>query len=289
MWSFTGNAAHTFGNEKWKQLKSFKGEEILYPQIGFNTGCYLLHRKKKIYKEANITVIAPSEWLLKMAKQSPLFMGKRIVHISNGINIDEYKPNGKNIAKVKLGIPIEFPVLLLFSDWLHVNPAKGGENIIRVISKLNESLNIKVILLSVGRELPAELLNYDKIIVKHINNRDESFSVIDCYNASDLLLYFSKADNLPNVIMESMACAVPCIAFNIGGIEDLIKNDTNGYLIESFNINDYAAKIIELIQDSSKMKRFSNNARQLAEQKYDIRTIARKYYSLFEQIINETS
>jgi glycosyltransferase involved in cell wall biosynthesis len=88
MWSFTGNAAHTFGDESWKQLRNSGSLISIYPSIGINTGKYLLRQKQRIYSNSNITIATPSKWLYTLANQSPVFKTKKVVHINNGVDIN---------------------------------------------------------------------------------------------------------------------------------------------------------------------------------------------------------
>ena len=92
MWAFTANAAHTFGDRSWKQLKSGAHERRSFPSVGLNTGSWLLQRKKNIYAGSNLTVVAPSKWLYALASEAPVFAGKRIVRIPNGLDTKIFQP-----------------------------------------------------------------------------------------------------------------------------------------------------------------------------------------------------
>ena len=86
MWAFTANAAHTFGDISWKEMRSGKKEKKNFPKMWIDTGKWLLQQKKKIYSQSNLTIVTPSRWLYNLAIQSPVFEGKQILHIPNGID-----------------------------------------------------------------------------------------------------------------------------------------------------------------------------------------------------------
>ena len=64
--------------------------------------------------------------------------------------------------------------------------------------------------------------------------------LVDIYNAVDLYVTPSLQDNLPNTIMEAMACGTPCVGFHIGGIPEMIDHLHNGYVAEYKSAEDFA-------------------------------------------------
>jgi glycosyltransferase involved in cell wall biosynthesis len=78
----------------------------------------------------------------------------------------------------------------------------------------------------------------------------DEYSLVLLYNASDVFVSSSLADNYPNVIMESMACGLPCVGFKVGGLKDQIQHKINGYLAEYKNSKDLAVGI-QFICESS--------------------------------------
>ena len=97
------------------------------------------------------------------------------------------------------------------------------------------------------------LFSLKNIIIHNLGYINNEHRMVDVYNIADILLYPSKIDNLPNVLIESIACGTPCITFNVGGCNEIIKNDISGYTIEPFNIEDFTDKIFFLIKNKIKM------------------------------------
>ena len=288
MWSFTGNAAHTFGNLKWSELKSFKGENKLYPQIGLNIGRWLIRRKKHIYKNAEFYIAAPSKWIFNMALQTPLFKGKKVNYLPNGIDLEEYHPNGKGISKINLGIATETPVLFLFKEWINEMPAKGGAVINEILQGIERNLNKKAVLIAFGRGEIEVKVDFKKLsVIDAPVPGNLNLSLNDYYNCADLLLYFSKADTLPNTIMEAMASGCACAAFDIGGINEMVQNNHSGLLIKPFDKEEYIFRTVSLLNDRVLLAQYGINARKKIMAEYDIKSSAFKYYGLFNKLIDE--
>ena len=105
------------------------------------------------------------------------------------------------------------------------------------------------------------------------------------YSACDVFVVPSIEDNLPNTIMEAMACGTPCVGFKTGGIAEMIDHKKNGYLVERFNIDDLAGGISWIIEDRKRWEIISKAARVKAENEYDINIVAKKYAKLYDFIL----
>jgi hypothetical protein len=91
----------------------------IYPAIGFNTGQWLLKRKKKIYQRSRLTIVCPSKWLFNLAEQSPVFQGKRVQHINNGVDLNVFRPHDKTTARARLGVPDADRVIMFSAEHLN--------------------------------------------------------------------------------------------------------------------------------------------------------------------------
>lgn len=88
-------------------------------------------------------------------------------------------------------------------------------------------------------------------------------------------------DNLPNTVMESLACGTPCVAFDIGGMPDMIDHQQNGYLSKPFDIDDLARGIVWVLEDEERLRNLGINSREKVEQNFTLEIQARKYLSIY--------
>ncbi|MCD7791022.1 MAG: glycosyltransferase [Bacteroides thetaiotaomicron] len=124
----------------------------------------------------------------------------------------------------------------------------------------------------------------------NIDERFESISVGKIESDSELCALYSLADvfvapslqeNLSNAVMESLSCGTPVVAFNIGGMKDMIEHRKNGYLAQPFDVNDLA-KGIETSIENCEM--FSNRARGKVIEEFSMDKVGLKYKVLYDSL-----
>jgi glycosyltransferase involved in cell wall biosynthesis len=106
-----------------------------------------------------------------------------------------------------------------------------------------------------------------------------------CYSAADLFIIASLEDNLPNTVIESMACEVPVVGFNVGGIPDMIRHKETGLLAESNNVQDLCDKILWMINNPEERYKMGINGKQLVEKKFTVEAQASEYFKTYKAII----
>ena len=114
-----------------------------------------------------------------------------------------------------------------------------------------------------------------------INNEQD---IIELYNAADIFVLPSLEDNLPNTIMESMACGTPVVAFNSGGIPEMIDHQINGYLAEYKSVEDLKNGILNLLQNQE-LNKLSKNAIQKVSIHYSQAAVADKYKKIYQSLV----
>lgn len=285
MWSFTGNASHTFGNMSWKHLKNDRVLKKIPPAIGINRGAWLLRQKKKIYNSSALTLVTPSHWLYELALQSPVFESKTVHHIYNGVDDKVFRKKDKLLSRSKLDLKKDCKTIMFSSHFLDKdNPWKGGRDLLEILARINAKLREKINLLILGQGKPGELDSFSNFNVFYKGYvRDEEI-MVDCLNATDVFIYPTRADNLPNVLIESIACGTPCITFDIGGNAEIIRNGYNGLIIQPFNFDAFSENTIALLKNEEQLASFSANCLSITRQSFLIATMAKKYYHLFKEV-----
>jgi len=282
MWSFTGNAAHTFGNTSWKEMKNDKSLTKVPPSIGINTGAFLLKLKRKIYNQSDITIVTPSIWLKKLADQSPVFEGKKIIQIYNGMEESVFFKRNKELCRIALGLPIDVKTIMFSAESISIKNAwKGGGMLLEILKKINDLTKEKINLLVLGHGEMKEINSFENFTVFHQGYVSSEEVMNNCLNAADVFIYPTKADNLPNVLVESISSGTPCVTFDIGGCNEIIEDGKNGYIIEPFNFDEFATKTIGLLNNEDKLLAFSSNCINIAKEKFGLKDMADKYFGLF--------
>lgn len=243
-------------------------------------------RKKTIYGEAAIEFVTCSKWLENEAKKSALLIGKNITSIPNPINTNTFKPQDKRESRVRAGLPLDKKLILFVSQRV-TDQRKGIKYFIEacqiLAQKYPEMMKDTGIAIMGGHsEDVAEQLALPVYPLGYLSNEKK---IINVYNAVDIFVLPSLEDNLPNTIMESMACGVPCIGFNVGGIPEMINHEENGYVAEAENAEDLAKGIHWTLVESD-YRQLSANAAHKVTTEYSLHNVAMRYLEIYNDAAN---
>ena len=242
-------------------------------------------RKKKHWKNLDFTFVTPSRWLAENLRTSSLFYDRDVSVIPNGIDLNIYKPIDKDLARKILQLPLDNKILLFGAMFAASDENKGYGLLLEALDHLSEQIaNYEKYTLLVFGATGAQKSINGKIDMKYMGHLYDDVSLSLLYSAADLLVSPSKLENLSNVIMESLACGLPCVAFNAGGTPDLIDHMKNGYLAEPYDTKDLATGLKWVLDRDVSSNVLSTAARQKAEDCYDIRKISQKYLELYKEV-----
>jgi len=105
------------------------------------------------------------------------------------------------------------------------------------------------------------------------------------YSAADLMVVPSRQDNLPNTAIEPQACGTPVVAFNIGGLPDIVVHCETGWIAKAFDTEDLAAGILWVLGDRDRWQELSLSARARAVERFSPQIIAKQYAQIYEQVM----
>ena len=239
---------------------------------------YWLEFKNSILAEVeNITVVAPSLWMLNKSKNSALFSRYRHVHIPNSVPERIFHPKDKTQCCLKLGLPVDKPILLFVANDVN-NSNKGFEYLVRALKALN--LNDNITLCAVGAV--TDTFSKQQIISLGLINDEEKMA--DIYAAADAFIIPSLEDNLPNTMLESLMCGTPVIGFPVGGIQETIQDGFNGYLCERIGVPPLVETIKKFLENADSFSREAIAADALKKYATDIQ--AQAYLNLYKEILD---
>ena len=234
-------------------------------------------RKQRMLADENIYFVACSHWLESEAKRSALLKGQKITSIPNPIDTRIYKKGDKQEARQRLGLPLD-KKLILFASQRVTNVNKGMDYLIEACRQLQIS-DAAVVILGGHAEEVVSQLSLEAYPLGYVNDEQR---IVDVYHASDVFVLPSLSENLPNTIMEAMACGVPCVGFKVGGIPEEIDHRRNGYVAEYRSAEDLARGICWILTEAD-YEELSKNAVQKVVQNYSQQSVALKYLDVYHQ------
>ena len=285
MWPFTG-ICH-YAGECEKYMSQCQNCPTLYKGHKKDLSYRTFLKKEKVMKESRIGFVACSQWLESMAKKSRLLQNHFVTNIPNAINTNLFKPRNKQQAREKLQLPLE-QKLLLFGSMKTTDKRKGIDYLVEACKILIQEKpgfckNLGVVILGQQSDLYQNIFPFPIHSMNYVNNEKD---LVDIYNAVDLYVTPSLQDNLPNTIMEAMACGIPCVGFNIGGIPEMIDHLHNGYVAEYKSAEDFANGIHWALSESE-YQLLSEEARRKVTSSYSENAIAKKYIGVYNKITGD--
>ncbi|MFI5451777.1 glycosyltransferase [Pedobacter sp. UC225_61] len=291
VWTFHDSNAFTGGCHVRYSCEHFHKQCGNCPLLKFDGPNDISHknwlRKQKAYSELNFHIVAPSNWMANSVKQSSLLGVRKISVIPNTLEIDVFKPYVKAEAKQILKIPAHHFVLMSGFMPSKNDKHKGTQYLIDALNELAarpEIPNEQIELVIFGNKDEKAVPEFPfKTTFLGTISKDEHLA--KCYAAADAFITPSLEDNLPNTVMESLACATPVIAFKTGGIPDMVMHLKNGYLANYESAIDLADGIewLFLHQDKEAVQK---EARRTILNHFAPSLIADEHEELYQSLLN---
>jgi glycosyltransferase involved in cell wall biosynthesis len=153
--------------------------------------------------------------------------------IYNGVDTNIFYPGEKQFARRELGLPINEPILLFVANGIKNNPFKDYATLRKIIALLGEQSQAPLHFIALGEDGEQEQVG--QVTIHYISRVTDMNLVAKYYRASDLYVHVAKAETFPNTVLEAMACGVPVIASNVGGIPEQVDDGITGLLIPAQN------------------------------------------------------
>lgn len=277
-WYFTGICHYSGNCQKYKELCHHC--ELMNGTLLGDMAQRTFLRKADIYRDAHLTFVGCSQWMAELAKTSKLTQGHRVVSIPNAIDTELFHPQDKAQARAAFNLPTD-KRLLLFGCQRITDERKGFRFLVealQVIHQQHPQLAQDIQLVVVGGQADSirQQVPFDLLPISYVSEPEK---MVQLYNAVDVYVTPSLQDNLPNTIMEALACGTPCVGFNVGGIPEMIDHQQNGYVATYRNAQDFADGIVWTLR--ADQEALSRQARNKVMVTYSESAVARQYMEIY--------
>ena len=244
MWAFTGGCHHARDCDHYQQqcgncvfLKKPHEQDLSYQ---------IFQKKLQIYQDKSLHLVGCSRWITNQAAKSGLVAKEldntsSVQSIPNPIDTEVYYPLDKQALRQNFSYN-PHKKYILFGSVKISDKRKGIDYFLEALQILKQRYpatvqEIELLVFGGAGEQVKELSPY----VVHLQGMlSGDVALMTNYNLGDVLVMPSLEENLPNTIMEAMACGTPSIAYDVGGVSDLIDHQLNGYLAKYKSADDLA-------------------------------------------------
>ncbi|GLB57970.1 N-acetyl-alpha-D-glucosaminyl L-malate synthase BshA [Cytobacillus sp. NCCP-133] len=208
---------------------------------------------------------------------------KPIKTVYNFIDERVYQKTDSAYLKKEYGIAPDEKVLIHVSNFRSV---KRVPDVVNSFAKIAEEVPAKLLLVGDGPEIT--------VICKLVNDLNLKNKVLflgkqdnleELYSISDLMLLLSEKESFGLVALEAMACGVPCIGTNVGGIPEVIADGETGYICRLGDIDEISQKAVRLLKDADLHLSFSAQAISLAKDVFKADRIVTQYEEFYYDLL----
>jgi glycosyltransferase involved in cell wall biosynthesis len=270
-WAMTGHVAYSLDCERWRHGCGSCPYLDEYPRLRHDTTAVLWRLKRRVYERSALTLIVPSRWMLELVQASPLlsrFPARRIPH---GVDTEVFRPMPKDGARERLGLPAERRVVLFAAS--HLNERRKG---LDLLERALVSMDDPPLLALAGEgEAPRGVESRSLGAIAN----DELLAQV--YAAADAVAVPTIADALTQTAIESIACGTPCVAFDRGGVTDVVTHMKTGYQARFGDVADLARGLTTVLEGDG----FGPRCRETAEAEFSVDRQVRRYLDVYEELL----
>jgi glycosyltransferase involved in cell wall biosynthesis len=296
-WLFTGHCAVSLDCNRWQHGCGSCPYLDVYPAVRRDSTDRNWMRKRRIYENSSLFVAAPSRWLLERAEASILAGG--IVDtrlIPNGVDLSIFRPGERGPARERLGLPQDERILL--------SPArdqfKDLPTLLAAAGILGRRAGSRVTLVVLGKTREAQTMG--GVTIRFAGYETDESRVAALYQAADVYVHAARvgAENHSLAVLEALACGVPVVATDVGGIPEQVKglrpassggarrangDGATGILTPAGDPNALADAVALLLENDHLVQTMSSNATQDARRRFDLRTQVEAYLNWYHEIV----
>ncbi|MEH7373405.1 MULTISPECIES: N-acetyl-alpha-D-glucosaminyl L-malate synthase BshA [Bacillaceae] len=209
---------------------------------------------------------------------------KQIETVYNFIDDRIYKKSDARALKSEFEIKEDEKVIIHVSNF---RPVKRVQDVVKSFAKIASVMPAKLLLVGDGPEmtiickLVREFGLEDQVIFL---GKQESLE--ELYSISDLMLLLSEKESFGLVALEAMACGVPCVGTNVGGVPEVINHGMNGFICEVGDIDDISNKSLAILVDQNLHQQFSKQSVETAKTKFKADQIVEQYEQIYFNLLN---
>jgi glycosyltransferase involved in cell wall biosynthesis len=270
-WAMTGHVAYSLDCERWKHGCGTCPYLDEYPRLRHDTTALLWRLKRRVYQRSALTLIVPSHWMLELVEGSPLLSRFPVRRIPHGVDIDVFRPMPKEEARARLDLPLDRPVVLFAAS--HLNERRKGLDLLEQALALMDE---PPLLALAGEGAPPK-----SVESRSLGSIADDALLAQAYAAADAVAVPTIADALTQTAIESIACGTPCVAFDRGGVTDVVTHMKTGYQARFGDVADLARGLQTLLEGDG----FGPRCRATAEAEFSVELQVRRYLELYEELV----
>lgn len=282
MWPFCGSEHYGVDSPDARWRTGYSQENRPNGESGLDIDRWAWTRKRHRWTPMNM--VPASTWLEGVVRSSALMGTWPVTRIPHVVDTHRFAPMDKAQARMRAALPQEIPLILFLASAGIFDQRKGFDLLEDALVSVHSAHPDAQVLVAGPKSSGYESPSGVPIIWQGEVNGDENLQTLYC--ASDLLVVPSREDNMPLTAMEAQSCGIPVVAFNVGGLPDILVHDETGFLVPPGNTEALADAISALLRDRLLLGSFAEGAVHHAQQTWAPEVISAKYLSVYSTALS---
>jgi glycosyltransferase involved in cell wall biosynthesis len=283
--AFTGGCHYSGTCERYAQqcgacpqLRTSSGENDMTRRIW--------NRKQRIFARISserFTIVCPSRWLAGEASRSTLCQRFDTRIIPNGIDPHDYYPVEQTDARRRFNLPAGARIVLFVAEQIE-DRRKGFRFLLKALDAIRAIPGLLLVTLGRG---DTSILSGP--LFRHLGPVHDIESLRSAYSAADVFAIPSLQDNLPNTVLESMACGTPVAGFDAGGVGEAVIDGQTGLLAATGDDTAFAINLRSILEDEGRRRALGGESLARVEREFTVTLQASRYAALYREILQAQS
>lgn len=256
MWAFCGAEHYDDLDHPGRYRQGYSPDTRPPGHSGPDLDAQTWRRKQRAWAQLQLQLVSPSQWLARCTAESALLGHLPCTVIPNCLDTAVFKPIDRRLARGILNLNPDKRYVLFGAVSSTSDRRKGFHLLQAALQQLaaRDDIRNDTELLVFGAHAPAQPPDLG-LPTHYLGHFHDDTSLALLYSAADVFAAPSLQDNLPNTVVESLACGTPVVAFAIGGMLDLIQNKSDGYLASAFDVSEFSGHLRASLSESLQMRR----------------------------------
>lgn len=282
-WALTGNCATPRGCTRWRRACGRCPLVGVNPMGPVDRTRFYRWLKPRLFRALRPRLVTPSRWLARQVRVLPALRNLPLRVIRNPIDCETFSPRAEKAAlRRRFGLSPRRPTVVMSGHgWDQL--FKGGDQAVSALRRARERLP-ELQLLVVGTRADA-LLSATGLSGRIVPPFQDRRSLAEAYACADLCLFPSQAENYPNTVLESLACATPVVAYDVGGIPEQIAHLRSGFVARDGRPDELAAGIVRLVTNAEAARRMGRQGRAFVVRTSAVPIVAAQYRDEYRRAI----
>jgi len=286
-WLLTGHCAYFHDCQRWRTGCGGCPDLSLAPAIPRDGTRANWRRKQRVLRASAVEIVAISEALKSDAESSPLFAGKRITRIYNGIDLETFvpaEPAARQASRRYFGIADEDIVVLLAGQTVEgIRKGIAAHHAIAALNRLASRPTLRVLAIGHSAATVAKELILPTTVLPFQSTPAE---MARCYQIADLCLVTSEVEAFGRIAAEAQACATPVVAFDSGGIPEVVRHRVGGLIVPGRNHDGIVEALAALIDDATLRAKYGKLGQAYVRESFDEGNVAQQYVGLYRDVMS---